>query len=215
MYQFLLISLVIISCLLIFLVLMQQGKGADAGAAFGGGASGTVFGARGAGNFLTRMTAILATLFFVNCLGLAWLIANKTAGNLEEESVIDRAIQEGVIQDLPGAANTQAPAGSDLPAAGGVTLETPDLPSDVSTTVNVDAPAGEATTVDLPVIEPQVEGVNVEGVNVDGVVNEQVDGAANTVGDVINDSIEAVNDQAQQLIIEPSEVELPELPAVE
>ena len=211
MYQFLLISLVIISCLLIFLVLMQQGKGADAGAAFGGGASGTVFGARGAGNFLTRMTAILATLFFVNCLGLAWLIANKTAGNLEEESVIDRAIQEGVIQDLPGAANTQAPVGSDLPAAGGVTLETPDLPPGVSATVNVDAPAGEATIVDVPVIEAPT----VEGVDLDAAVSEQVDGAANAAGDVINDSIEAVNDQAQQLIIEPSEVELPELPAVE
>lgn len=210
MYQFLLISLVIISCLLIFLVLMQQGKGADAGAAFGGGASGTVFGARGAGNFLTRMTAVLATLFFVNCLGLAWLIANKTAGNLEEESVIDRAIQEGVIQDLPGAANTQAPAGSDLPAAGGVTLESPDLPPGVGATVNVDAPAGESITVDMPVIEPQVDGIDL-----DAAVSEQVDGATDAASDVINDSIEAVNDQAQQLTIEPADVELPELPAVE
>ena len=208
MYQFLLISLVIISCLLIFLVLMQQGKGADAGAAFGAGASGTVFGARGAGNFLTRMTAVLATLFFVNCMGLAWLIANKTAGNLEEESVIDRAIQEGVIQDLPGAANTQAPAGSDLPAAGGVTLESPDLPPGVGATVNVDAPAGEAITVDMPVIDTQVEGVNL-----DAAVSEQVEGAADAASDMINDGIEAVNDQ--QLVIEPADVELPELPAVE
>mgnify|MGYP003572980289 CR=1 FL=1 len=56
---------------LIGMVLMQHGKGADAGAAFGSGASGTVFGAQGAANFLSRSTAVLATLFFVTSLALA------------------------------------------------------------------------------------------------------------------------------------------------
>lgn len=57
---------------LIGLVLIQHGKGADAGAAFGGGASGTVFGSQGSGSFLTRTTAILAASFFVLCLILAY-----------------------------------------------------------------------------------------------------------------------------------------------
>ena len=57
---------------LIGLVLIQQGKGADAGASFGAGASQTVFGSGGAGNFLTRTTAILATVFMLTSLALAW-----------------------------------------------------------------------------------------------------------------------------------------------
>ncbi|MCB1850423.1 MAG: preprotein translocase subunit SecG [Gammaproteobacteria bacterium] len=63
---------------LIGLVLMQHGKGADAGAAFGSGASGTVFGASGAANFLSRTTAVLATLFFVTSLALAWYAMQTT-----------------------------------------------------------------------------------------------------------------------------------------
>ncbi|MCW8920442.1 MAG: preprotein translocase subunit SecG [Sedimenticola sp.] len=54
------------------LVLMQHGKGADAGAAFGSGSSGTVFGAAGSANFLSRATAVLATLFFITSLAMAW-----------------------------------------------------------------------------------------------------------------------------------------------
>jgi len=57
---------------LIGLVLIQHGKGADAGAAFGSGASATVFGSAGSGNFLSRTTAILAAAFFVTSLGMAW-----------------------------------------------------------------------------------------------------------------------------------------------
>lgn len=71
---------------LIGLVLMQHGKGADAGAAFGSGASGTVFGATGAANFLSRATALLATLFFVTSLVLAWYAMQTTdqRGLMEE-----------------------------------------------------------------------------------------------------------------------------------
>jgi preprotein translocase subunit SecG len=71
---------------IIGLVLLQRGKGADAGAGFGAGASGTVFGARGSSSFLSRTTAILATLFFVTCLTLAYLGGKKTAAT----SVVDR-----------------------------------------------------------------------------------------------------------------------------
>lgn len=89
-YTVLMISEVLLSISIITLVLMQHGKGADAGAAFGSGASGTVFGSRGAGNFLTRTTAILATLFFLNCLALAYIVSYqaKNAGGVE--SVIDK-----------------------------------------------------------------------------------------------------------------------------
>ena len=63
---------------IIGLVLLQHGKGADMGAAFGGGASGSLFGATGSANFLSRITAILATVFFVTSLGLTWFSSHKT-----------------------------------------------------------------------------------------------------------------------------------------
>ena len=67
---------------IVALVLLQQGKGADAGAAFGAGGSGTVFGARGAASFLTRATAVLALVFFLTSLGLAaWWSAPRSRSN--------------------------------------------------------------------------------------------------------------------------------------
>ena len=75
---------------LIGLILIQRGKGAEAGAAFGAGASGTVFGAAGSGSFLTRLTGVLATLFFVTSLSLAYM-AGKQAG---PTSVLEQAVQE-------------------------------------------------------------------------------------------------------------------------
>ena len=68
---------VLVALSIILLVLLQRGKGAEAGAAFGAGASGTVFGARGSANFLSRSTAVLATLFFVTSLGLAYLAGQR------------------------------------------------------------------------------------------------------------------------------------------
>ncbi len=70
---------------LIGLVLIQHGKGADAGAAFGSGASATVFGAAGSGNFLSRVTAVLAAAFFVTSLGMAWYSMQTT----EKKSLMD------------------------------------------------------------------------------------------------------------------------------
>jgi len=71
-----LIAHVLIAASIIGLVLLQKGKGADAGAGFGAGASGTVFGARGSANFLSRSTAVAAALFFASSLGLAYLSRN-------------------------------------------------------------------------------------------------------------------------------------------
>ena len=79
MYQVIIVIHVLLGIGIIGLILMQQGKGADAGAAFGSGASGSVFGAQGAASFLSRTTAILATLFFITSLGLATLNGQKSA----------------------------------------------------------------------------------------------------------------------------------------
>lgn len=84
-YGLLLTVQVAISIGLIAFVLIQHGKGADAGAAFGGGSSGTVFGSRGSANFLSRSTAVLATLFFLNSMGLAYLATDRS----EPQSVIE------------------------------------------------------------------------------------------------------------------------------
>jgi len=69
------------------LVLLQHGKGADMGAAFGSGSSGSLFGATGSANFLSRTTAILATIFFITSLTLAYLAGNRTTAS--GGSVID------------------------------------------------------------------------------------------------------------------------------
>lgn len=71
------------------LVLMQHGKGADAGAAFGGGASGSVFGSSGSANFLSRTTALFATIFFATSLGLSYLASDRPA---QPASVMEGAV---------------------------------------------------------------------------------------------------------------------------
>ena len=68
---------VLIALAIIGLVLLQHGKGADMGSGFGGGASSSLFGATGSANFLSRATAVLATLFFLTSLGLAYIATNK------------------------------------------------------------------------------------------------------------------------------------------
>ncbi|MEX7634461.1 preprotein translocase subunit SecG [Serratia marcescens] len=78
MYEALLVIFLLISIGLVALIMLQQGKGADMGASFGAGASGTLFGSSGSGNFMTRMTAVLATLFFVISLILVNLSSNQS-----------------------------------------------------------------------------------------------------------------------------------------
>ena len=79
-FKTLLIVLQVISALaVILLVLLQQGKGADMGAAFGSGASGSLFGAGGSANFLSHATAIFAAVFFLSTLGITWLSNKKEA----------------------------------------------------------------------------------------------------------------------------------------
>ena len=87
-----LIGHTLIALLIIVLVLLQRGKGADAGAAFGSGASGTVFGSRGSTSFFSRATAICATIFFITSLILAYLSSQNSsapASIIEEEVSVE------------------------------------------------------------------------------------------------------------------------------
>ena len=85
------------------LVLLQHGKGADMGAAFGGGSSGSLFGATGSANFLSRATAILATVFFLTSLGLAYLATHKPR---ESGGVMERVKDESPVPTPSGVAPT-------------------------------------------------------------------------------------------------------------
>lgn len=78
MLAFLISLHMLIAVVLVGLVLVQRGRGADIGAAFGSGASQTVFGARGSGSFLSRMTAVLAAVFFLSSMGLAYVYSNRS-----------------------------------------------------------------------------------------------------------------------------------------
>lgn len=109
----LLIGLQVVAAIaIIVLVLLQHGKGADAGAAFGSGASGTVFGARGSATFLSRATAVLAAVFFLNSLGLAYLSAHGGTG----ASVVNLPGVQQVMGTSSKPTKTPAvPAKSDVP----------------------------------------------------------------------------------------------------
>jgi len=85
---------VVVSLSVIGLVLVQHGKGADAGAAFGGNSSGSVFGAQGSGNFVTRLTAICVTIFFCTSIGLAFIASNKNSSSAADQ------IQENSSQSV-------------------------------------------------------------------------------------------------------------------
>ena len=105
----LLVLQVISSLLVIVLVLLQQGKGADMGAAFGSGSAGSVFGSAAAANFLSRATKWAAIVFFATTAGLAW-VAHHPAGS---------PIESGIMQGFTAPAKEAAPAGSAVPDVGG------------------------------------------------------------------------------------------------
>ena len=102
-----LIAHTLIALAIIVLVLVQRGKGAEAGAAFGAGASGTVFGSRGSTSFFSRTTAILATAFFATSLALAW-ISSQTAGSPD-------SLMEGMVDEESVEAPQALPAPDRVP----------------------------------------------------------------------------------------------------
>lgn len=106
MYEMLLVVYLIVSIILVGFVLIQQGKGAGMGASFGSGASNTVFGAGGSGNFMTRTTGILATLFFVLSLVLGNLSTkhvsiNEEFSDLSIEQVVEKAVEVDTSTQIP------------------------------------------------------------------------------------------------------------------
>ncbi len=111
---------IVIAITLIGLILIQQGKGADAGAAFGGGgggASATVFGSQGAGNFLSKATAVLATTFFVTSLFLSYL-SGKVSSDKAESVEISTRVEQIQSEDKPAlpVTSTVSDEASDKPA---------------------------------------------------------------------------------------------------
>ena len=160
MYQVIIVIHVLLGLGVIGLVLMQQGKGADAGAAFGSGSAGSVFGAQGAASFLSRSTAILATLFFATSLGLAIVNGHK---DTERDLMATPAAHESGLPAVDGAktqdamppvaapdTQQQAPAlpvpSAEQPVA--VPLETPKAAETTQPAENVKPAAEKASAAD-------------------------------------------------------------------
>jgi preprotein translocase subunit SecG len=115
----LLVVHVLVAAALITFILLQQGRGATAGAGFGGGASATVFGARGAASFMSRTTAILAAVFLSNCLLLAFIASQQK----RTTSIVDQIATQPAV--TAPAASTQTPV---IPAPAKEAQGAPDLP---------------------------------------------------------------------------------------
>jgi len=123
---------------IIALVLIQRGKGADAGAAFGSGSSGTVFGSRGSTSFFSRATALLATAFFATSLTLAYLSSQRSG------------TPDSLLESLPETAVTEEQSPVGLPADDGVpALEVDDLapPADDSDVPELDMEPSEEAPI--------------------------------------------------------------------
>lgn len=133
MYQVIIVFHVLVGLGVIGLILMQQGKGADAGAAFGSGASGTIFGARGSSSFLSRTTAIFAALFFTTSLGLAILGGKQ----VESKDIMDAPAAQS---EVPLINSGEAPATSPL---GGQQAVNPQQST-------AEVPAAPATNAEVP-----------------------------------------------------------------
>ncbi|UTF59715.1 preprotein translocase subunit SecG [Gilvimarinus sp. DA14] len=127
MEKIVLIVHILTALAIIALILMQQGKGASAGASFGAGASQTVFGSEGGGNFFTRATAVFAFVFFCTSFGLA-IIAKNSAGVTDAAipSMIESAPAEAALEsDVPAADEA-----SDVPSMGSDAGEVPAVPAE-------------------------------------------------------------------------------------
>lgn len=103
---------------MVTLILLQHGKGADAGAAFGSGASATVFGAKGSASFLSRATAVLATLFFITSMTMAYFASQtgKQEGLMDAVAPMEVPVANPEVPVVPVELNSPA-APSDVPVA--------------------------------------------------------------------------------------------------
>jgi len=121
MFTALLIFQVLLGLAIIVLVLLQQGKGADMGAAFGAGSSGAVFGAGGGGSFFTRATAVLAALFFINSVLLSSPLVREVRDvdtSVTGRVQVEQPAAPSDLPDVPAPADTvDLPPADDLPGA--------------------------------------------------------------------------------------------------
>lgn len=113
LYEILLVAYLVVALLLIGFVLIQQGKGADMGASFGSGGANTIFGSSGSGNFMTRTTAILATLFFA----ISLILGNLTAGIEKKQDEwenlgIPAEVPSASVAEQSGESKTDVPQGN-------------------------------------------------------------------------------------------------------
>ena len=142
LFNLIIVVQVISALAIIGLVLVQHGKGADMGAAFGSGASGSLFGASGSSNFLSKSTAVAAAVFFASTLALAYAGNNRT--NTEDEGVMGRVTvpsTQAPATGVPANAGANVPATAPAPAAPAPTADVPSLPA---ATANQAAPAAPA-----------------------------------------------------------------------
>ncbi|KJV07587.1 preprotein translocase subunit SecG [Methylocucumis oryzae] len=161
MYQIIIVIHVLLGLGIIGLILIQHGKGADAGATFGAGASASVFGAQGAGSFLTRTTAIFATLFFMTSLGLSVLNGKKNTNydlmsqEAEQQSI---TIPNPVPDKQPETNTLPAQPISEAPVSNAPTATTaPAATSEVQKTEAAQQPAVSSESVAQPASEAKPE----------------------------------------------------------
>jgi preprotein translocase subunit SecG len=143
MVRIILMGLQVFACFgIVGLVLLQRGKGADAGAGFGAGASGTVFGARGARTALSRATAILAAVFMLNSLALAYMGTHQAAQ--QPKTILDEAAGTSTPEPANDASKTPV-----VPApATGTSTSTPETPAPAPSTTP--APATTPAPGEIP-----------------------------------------------------------------
>ncbi len=145
LHTVLLVLQVLVAISLIGLILIQHGKGADAGAAFGSGASHTVFGAQGSSNFLSRTTAILAFIFLTNSLGLAYIAS--------QGSQVSRSLMDQPVSEVQSTTGQTSDAINEIPADP-FNQAVNEIPAEPVSTV-IEVPAEPVIDVPVPVIDPE------------------------------------------------------------
>lgn len=146
---FLLAVHIIAAIAILVLVLLQQGKGADMGAAFGSGSAGSVFGASGSANFLSRSTSVAATVFFATSIILTYVAANRPS--------VAGGVMQGVSTDTgktgaPASGSSTSPPATVTPAAPATSAPAPATTGGVPTPVapSAEAPKAAATKGEAP-----------------------------------------------------------------
>ena len=141
LFNLIVVVQVVSALAIIGLVLVQHGKGADMGAAFGSGASGSLFGASGSSNFLSKSTAVAAAVFFASTLTLAYFGSNRphasVGGGVMEHVTVP-------VQKAPAGAGDAVPATTPAPAAGTPAAPAPSATQDVPGVATPAAPAAPA-----------------------------------------------------------------------